>query len=117
MNEQKLLDAKRQFDNLIGLPNSMLRKGVARVGDPLTGLVDYNYKMLRDKETGHYKVYLEWVDLDGSGNRVVIPHEVVVALFRANDSLIKQSRKEGAKKGAETRKAKALQQAENLIQK
>lgn len=115
MNEQKLTEAKRQFDSLMDLPNSMLRKGVARVGDPLTGIVDYNYKVLRDKETGRYKAYLEWVDLDGSGNRVVLPHEVVVAILRANDSLIKQSRKEGAKKGAETRKAKALAEAESML--
>jgi hypothetical protein len=117
VNEQKLLEAKRQFDSLIGLPNSMLRKGVARVGDPLTGIIDYNYKVLRDKESGRYKVYLEWVDLDGSGNRVVLPHEVIIAILRANDSLIKQSRKEGAKKGAETRRMRAVNEAESILTK
>jgi len=116
-NEQKLTEAKKKVDSLIGLPNTMLRKGVARVGDPLTGIVDYNYKLLRDKEDSRYLGYIEWVDLDGTGNRVVLPHEVICALFRANDSLIKQSCKEGAKKASETRKANALKQAEDLIQR
>jgi hypothetical protein len=114
-NEQKLAEAKKRVDSLIGLPNTMLRKGVARAGDPLTGIVDYNYKLLRDKDDGRYLAYIEWVDLDGSGNRVVLPHEVVTAILRANESLIKQSRKEGARKAVETRKAKAIQQAENIL--
>lgn len=109
MNEQeKLLAAKQKVDSMIGLPNMMLRKGVARSGNSLTGYVDYNYKLLRDKEDNRYLAYIEWVDLDGSGNRVVLPHEVVLAVLRANESLIKQSRKEGARKASETRKSKGI---------
>lgn len=125
MNQDKIAQAKRKVDSLIGLPNMLLRKGTARVGDSLTGIVDYNYKLIRDRDSNRYLAYMEWVDLDGEGNRVVLPHEVVTALFRANESLIKQSRKEGAKKASATRKAKgivpfqkksAIEQAEQIAE-
>lgn len=107
-NEQKLELAKRKIDGMIGLPAVALRKGTARNGDGITGYTDYNWKLLRDTESRRFILYVEWVDLDGSGHRVVLPHEVVAAILRANDSLIAASRSEGAKKATETRKAKGI---------
>lgn len=72
-NQQKLELAKRKVDSMIGLPNVMLRKGVARNGDALTGFTDYNYKLLRDEDR-HWLFYCEWVDLEGEGFRIVLPH-------------------------------------------
>ncbi len=46
-NEAKLQDVKRKVDSMIGLPGMQLRKGAARSGNPLTGYVDYNYKLFR----------------------------------------------------------------------
>jgi hypothetical protein len=112
-NEEKLREAKKKIDAMSGLPNMALRKGVARNGDPLTGFVDYNWKLLRDKETRRYTAYVEWVDLDGEGFRVVLPHEVCSALFRGNDSLMELARKERARTAAETRKSKKNQPEEN----
>lgn len=103
-NNIKLEQTKWKVDSMIGLPSVMLRKGTVRTGDPIMGFVDYNYKLLRD-EDGRFIFYTEWVDTDGEGNRVAMPHGVVVAMIRAYESLMAQARKNRAVKGAETRKA------------
>jgi hypothetical protein len=115
-NQTKLALAKQKVDSMIGLPEVMLRKGVARSGNNLTGFTDYNYKLLRDEDR-HWLFYAEWVDIDGEGYRVILPHPVVEAILRGTGSIIKQSRKEGGKKAAQNRKQKILDEAEKMIQK
>lgn len=104
-HEAKLSRAKQQFDNLIGLPGSMLRRGVARYGDPLTGYIDYNYKLLRNEDR-EWTLYTEWVDLDGEGHRFVLPNPVVAGVLQRAASIIAQARRERAQRGADTRRRK-----------
>lgn len=110
--ETKLSRDKQKFDALVGLPGVMLRRGVARHGNPLLGIVDYNYKLLRDADR-EWTLYIEWVDLDGEGHRVVFPHEVVQGVLQRASSIIAQSRKERAQRGAAARRRKQ-QEGENV---
>jgi len=107
-HESKLSRAKQQFDNLIGLPGSTLRRGVARHGDPFAGYVDYNFKLLRNEDR-EWSLYVEWVDLDGEGHRVVLPNPVVAGVLQRAASIIAQARKERAQRGAETRRRKQVE--------
>jgi hypothetical protein len=102
-NETKLSEAKRRFDDLVGLPGTMLRKGVARYGTTLIGFVDYNFKLLRNTDR-EWTLYVEWVDLDGEGHRVVLPHSVVQGVLQRAHSIIAQCRKERAQRGVATRR-------------
>jgi len=103
--ETKLSQTKRKFDALVGLPGMMLRKGVARHGDPLQGFVDYNFKLLRDADR-EWTLYVEWVDPDGEGHRVVLPHEAVQGILQRASSIIAQARKERSQRGAAARRRK-----------
>lgn len=108
--ETKLSELKQKFDALIGLPGMMLRKGVARHGNPMLGYIDYNFKLLRDDDR-QWTLYVEWVDLDGEGHRVVLPHELVQGILQRAASIIAQARKERAQRGAQTRRRKQVEQA------
>lgn len=103
--ETKLSREKQKFDSLVGLPGTMLRKGVARHGNPLLGIIDYNYKLLRDADR-EWTLYVEWVDLDGEGHRVVFPHELVQGILQRASSIIAQARKERSQHGVLTRRRK-----------
>ena len=111
--EAKLREAKRKVDMLVGLPGVTMRKGVARSGDPLTGITDYNFKLLRDDDR-RWTFYCEWVDPDGEGHRVVLPHKVVIGLIDRYNSIMAQARKERAKHAATNRKQNVLKQAEEI---
>ncbi len=104
-HETKLSDAKARFDRLTDLPGIMLRKGVARHGNPLLGFVDYNFKLLRDSDR-QWTLYCEWVDQDGEGHRVVLPNEVIEGVLQRAASIIAQARKDRAQRGADTRRRK-----------
>lgn len=105
--EERAKRLKQQFDVLVDLPNHVLRRGVAKSGSPMTGFTDYNWKLLRD-EDGHFQAYVEWVDLDGDGHRVVLPNGVIQGLFRAKEAITKSSRKAGARKAVQTRKDRGI---------
>lgn len=98
----KEMEAKKKVDGMIGLPNVKLRKGVARSGGALTGWIDYNYKLIRDADR-RWTLYVEWVDMDGQGFRVILPHELVEAVRRGTDSIIKQALRERGQAAAVTR--------------
>ena len=112
----KLLEAKRRVDGMMGLPGVALRKGVARAGNPISGYTEYNYKLLRDEDR-RWLYYCEWVDPDGEGYRVILPHEAVAGLLRAHDSIIAQARKERAQNAVRTRKRKAVEAAESILER
>ncbi|MDD5547032.1 MAG: hypothetical protein PHO67_07780 [Candidatus Omnitrophica bacterium] len=101
-NDWKQAEAKKRVDSMIGLPNVKLRKGVARSGGALTGWVDYNYKILRDADR-RWTMYVEWVDMEGEGFRIILPHELVEAVRRATDSIMKQALRDRAQAAATTR--------------
>ena len=107
-------EVKRGFDFLITTPG-MLRRGVARHGDGLRGFVDYNLKLFRGDDR-KWALYLEWVDLDGEGHRVVLPHEVVQGVLQRANSIIAQARKERAQRGAETRRRNQNQPVESKVE-
>jgi len=92
---------KRSFDFLITTPGK-LRRGVCRQGNALEGFTDYNLKLFRgdDRQWG---LYLEWVDLDGEGHRIVLPHAVVQGVLQRANSIIAECRKERAQRGVLTR--------------
>jgi hypothetical protein len=97
-------EVKRGFDFLITTPGK-LRRGVARHGDALRGFTDYNLKLFRGDDK-RWALYLEWVDMDGEGHRVVLPHEVVAGVLQRANSIIAQCRRERAQRAALTRKHK-----------
>ena len=101
---QKTGEVKRSFDFLITTPGK-LRRGVARNGDNLLGFVDYNIKLFRSEER-KWSLYVEWVDLEGEGHRVVFPHEVVQGTLQRANSIIAECRRDRAQRGAETRRRK-----------
>jgi hypothetical protein len=90
--DERLKQTKQKIDSMIGLPDMLMAKGTVEVGDPLTGIVTYSWKFFRDQDTKSLTLYAEWVDLDGKGNRVVIPSKLIKATFRAYDRLVTKSR-------------------------
>lgn len=99
-------EVKRGFDFLITTPGK-IRRGVARHGDQLRGFTDYNIKLFRSDDK-QWALYVEWVDLDGEGHRVVFPHEVVSGMLQRANSIMEQCRSERAKSAAQTRKQKGI---------
>ncbi|MFA5379937.1 MAG: hypothetical protein WC455_29525 [Dehalococcoidia bacterium] len=103
-SDRKLQEAKRKVDEMTGLPGVMLRKGVVHAGDALTGYTDFNFKLLRDMTDRTWLFFCEWVDPDGEGHRVVLPHAVVDGVLQRAASIMAQARKERAQHGADTRR-------------
>jgi len=95
---------KRSFDFLITTPGK-LRRGVARHGNALEGFVDYNIKLFRSVDR-EWALYLEWVDLDGEGHRLVLPHAVVNGIVQRAESIMAECRRDRAATAARTRKQK-----------
>lgn len=100
---QKQGEVKRSFDFLIATPGK-IRKGTARHGDSLLGFVDYNIKLFRSEEERKWSLYVEWVDLEGEGHRIVLPHAVVQGTLQRANSIIAECRRDRAQRGANTRK-------------
>lgn len=98
-------EVKRGFDFLITTPGK-IRKGTARHGDSLLGFVDYNIKLFRSEQERKWSLYIEWVDLEGEGHRIVLPHAVVQGVLQRANSIIAECRRDRAQRGAETRKRK-----------
>ena len=96
-------EVKRSFDFLITTPGK-LRRGTARHGNGILGFVDYNIKLFRSDGERQWALYVEWVDMDGEGHRIVLPHEVVHGVLQRANSIIAECRRDRAQKGAQTRK-------------
>ena len=94
-------ETKRAFDFLATTPGK-LRRGVARHGT-LMGFEDYNLKLFRSDDR-QWTLYLEWVDLQGEGHRVILPHEVVQGVLQRANSIIAECRRDRAQRGARTRR-------------
>jgi len=92
---------KRGFDFLITTPGK-LRKGVARQGNAMEGFTDYNLKLFRSDDR-QWSLYLEWVDMDGEGHRLVLPHAVVQGILQRANSIIAECRRERAQRAVITR--------------
>ncbi len=101
----KIGEVKRSFDFLTTTPGK-IRKGTARHGDGLLGFVDYNIKLFRSDEERKWSLYVEWVDMEGEGHRIVLPHEVVQGVLQRANSIIAECRRVRAQKEAETRRQK-----------
>ena len=99
-------EVKRAFEFTAVTPGKT-RRGVCRHGDALTGFTDYNIKLHRSDEK-KWTLFAEWVDADGEGHRLVLPHEVVAGILQRANSIIAQCRSERAKNAALTRKQKKL---------
>jgi hypothetical protein len=99
-------EVKRAFDMLAVTPGKT-RRGVCRQGDSLRGFTDYNIKLFRSDDK-RWALYVEWVDMDGEGHRVVFPHEVVAGVLQRANSIIAQGRSERGRNAALTRKAKGI---------
>ncbi len=99
-------EVKRSFDFITTTPGK-LRKGTARHGNNLLGFMDYNIKLFRSNEERKWSLYVEWVDMEGEGHRIVLPHEVVQGTLQRANSIIAECRRDRAQRGANTRKRKA----------
>ena len=95
-------EVKRSFDFLITTPGK-LRKGTVRHGDGLQGFTDYVLRLFRGDDR-QWTLYLEWVDLDGEGHRIVLPHTVMQGVLQRANSIIAECRRDRAQHGAQTRK-------------
>jgi hypothetical protein len=95
-------EVKRGFDFLITTPGK-LRKGTVRHGDGLRGFTDYVLRLFRGDDR-QWTLYLEWVDLDGEGHRIVLPHAVVQGVLQRANSIIAECRRDRAQHGAQTRR-------------
>jgi len=101
----KAKHARQILDHLKGLPDSLTKSGTVSSGSLAEGTVTYNWTLHRDGSKRW--IYLaEWVDLDGEGHRVILPHEVINALYRAIGNIHDASRKLGAHKAFHGRKIK-----------
>ena len=89
-------EVKRSFDFLTTTPGK-IRKGTARHGDNLLG----------SDEERKQSLYVEWVDMEGEGHRIVLPHEVIQGTLQRANSIIAECRRDRAQRGANTRKQKA----------
>jgi len=95
-------EVKRSFDFLSTTPGK-LRKGTVRHGDGLRGFTDYVMRLFRGDDR-QWILYLEWVDLDGEGHRIVLPHTVVQGVLQRANSIIAECRRDRAQRGAQTRR-------------
>jgi len=94
---------RQTVDSMVGLPDSLTRPGHVSSGNLADGTVTYNWTLHRDgNKRWHFMA--EWVDLDGDGHRVLLPHEVVTAMNRAIDKIHDDSRSLGAQKAFHGRK-------------
>jgi|TARA_Y100000310_G_scaffold55749_1_gene51092 hypothetical protein len=67
----------------------------------LTQITTYNGHM--ERLDGRWSLVIKWVDFDNNGHRVVFPHEVVQSINRSRNTIIKNSKSEGARKAYDTR--------------
>ena len=65
-----------------------------------------SYCLVMNRLDGKFRLHLQWVDLDNTGHRVVLPDGVVRAIIRSYESVMKQSKSAGAKKAHQPRLAK-----------
>lgn len=57
---------------------------------------------------GRLTLHMQWIDEDNNAHRVILPHEAVQAVLRSVRSVSRQSKSEGARKAAQTRKARGI---------
>jgi hypothetical protein len=62
-------------------------------------------------------IFLEVIDAGGQAHRLVLPPKVSAAIYRQRDSLVKRSRKRGAKRAYESQVARGIDPAERLKRK
>jgi hypothetical protein len=106
---------RRDFKAKVEIVTSTQRVGddnrpVDGWGESLTQEIIYNGVLQRAE--GRFRLLVEWVDVDGKGHRFAVPHEVVMAIKNATDRIMKDSRSDRAKRGAETRALTVLRTAE-----
>ena len=72
-----------------------------------SSMYDYTtYNGVMETMDGKYKLHMAWVDRNNQGHRVVLPDQVVRAIIRGSETIIKQSKSVGAKRAYRTRKEK-----------
>ena len=76
-----------------------------------SSMYDYTtYNGVMERMDGKYKLHMAWVDRNNEGHRVVLPDQVVRAIIRGSETIIKQSKSVGAKRAYRTRKEKGNEQ-------
>ena len=98
---------RRDFKATVNILTNTQRVGddnrpVDTWGESLTQEIIYNGVMHRAE--GRFRLLVEWVDVEGNGHRFAVPHEVVMAIKRVTSEIMKDSRSDRAKRGAETRR-------------
>tara|TARA_R100001143_G_scaffold58468_1_gene56370 strand:+ start:1302 stop:1694 length:393 start_codon:yes stop_codon:yes gene_type:complete len=65
---------------------------------------DYTtYNGIMERIDGKFKLHMTWTDRNNQGHRIVLPDQVVKAINRGFETIIKQSKSAGAKKAYQTR--------------
>ena len=73
--------------------------------DDLLKYVTYVGDLYRSEE--EWKLIIQWVDLNGQGNRIALPHEVVEKVLSHAKTIMAAARSDRAQRAADTRRLKA----------
>jgi hypothetical protein len=92
---------KEFFDGFIDRPDTLFKQKPVRTKNFAGTFTDYTVRMLRI-ENKWWLVEVTWVDNDGEGYRIYLPHEVVEAERTLIKALIKKSRSRAAEKATAT---------------
>ena len=76
--------------------------------DDLLKYVTYVGDLYRSEEDG-WLLAVQWVDLNGDGNRIALPHEVVEKVLSHAKRIMAAARSDRAKNAAETRRLNAAE--------
>ena len=102
--EVRMNEFDRIRDAIWGTPGFKLRRSTL-VAKGWSLLPTNSYIVETVKNDEGWAVFLQAVGAEGS-LRLVLPGRVMEAIFRHQDRIVKQARKERSKRGAESRKAK-----------
>ena len=61
------------------------------------------YNGILNRRDGNFQLQMQWVDVNNDGHKIVLPHQVVEAIIRAYQSVLKQSKSSRASKAYRTR--------------
>ena len=114
----------KKEDSLKLLPGEAVKQFTVRTQDPLTKepvtTDGRRVSEMRDMHStvsyvgtlrridGRFSLLLEWVDLDKTGHRVLLPHDVVQRIVDVHGRIMAEARSERSKRTMESRMAKGF---------
>ncbi len=104
----------RQREAIWGTPGFLVsRATVVTAGDRLIPGASWIIETVKNEDG--WGIFLQSISADG-GQRIVLPGKVVEKIYRQYTHLCMRARSERAKRGVETRKRKAVAEAEKIVE-